>query len=127
MEVKRTERGWAGHYICADRCKFRRNTLLQLDDLFVVVSTVGSMASVDGTAVEEIGYQRYYETMVFLSDPNDGEYHDADWRKQISVNGEWSIEKLNKDNEANDMHDAVVEEISSRMMNGTLIEEQEDD
>ena len=64
-KVKRTERGWAGHFIAADRCMFRRNTLLEYKDRKWVVSTIGNYhPSLYGT-VDTIGHERWYETMVF--------------------------------------------------------------
>ena len=76
--VKITERGWAGHFCCADRCAFRRNTLLEKGDVALVVSSVGKMRSFDGTlAYEEIGCGRYYETMVWFATTNN-KWKDAD-------------------------------------------------
>ena len=65
--VIRAERGWAGHFICAKDCLFRRNTLLQYKDTKIVVSTVGAMLSpwkkgdkfYDGP-FDTVGYNRYY-------------------------------------------------------------------
>jgi hypothetical protein len=67
--VTRTERGWGGHFICADRCLFRRNTLLHNTDTGakIVISTVGLMKGPDG-GIEAIGWERYYETMAFAGE-----------------------------------------------------------
>ena len=72
-ELNRTERGWAGHFIGAHQCKFRRNTLLELGDVRIVVSAVGAMELQIGQTrkcpYEEVGYKRYFETMVFRAQP----------------------------------------------------------
>ena len=67
-KVKRTERGWAGHFICAENCQFRRNTLLEYGDRKWVISTVGRLLTTDYKTkklkFDTIGAgNRYYETM----------------------------------------------------------------
>lgn len=112
-KIKRTERGWAGHFCCAHRCLFRRNTLLESGDRAIVVSTVGLMMDplAEGS-YREIGYERYYETRAFEADPADQRYRDADVTKEVSFDSPWAIDFLDADDRANDMHEAVVKEIS---------------
>ena len=63
--VKRTERGWAGHFIAAGNCRFRRNTLLEFGDTRIVVSTVGAYLDPLSKELGTVGHNRTYETMVF--------------------------------------------------------------
>lgn len=128
VEVTRQERGWAGHFICAKDCMFRRNTLVTCDTLKYVVSTVGNYRcktalpelNIKAGDVQEIGYHRWYETMVFESQYD--VYDDADVTKQIEIQSDWGIwgetwEKVletygeDVDNAVNKMHETVVEEI----------------
>lgn len=112
----RTERGWAGHFICANRCGFRRNTLLAYNDIEIVVSTVGLM-ELDGK-FETIGHNRHFETMAFRSDENDKRYYDANISKQVYFDSEWAIAEVDADDKANEMHEAVVLELSNRLLAG---------
>jgi hypothetical protein len=116
--VKRTERGWGGHFIGGHECLFRRNTLLEYKDIKIVVSTVGVYRPGPKKDVEMIGSDRYYETMAFHSEPSDTEYHDADVKRQVYFDSPWTISERGKDNEADKMHENVVKEISKRMVNG---------
>lgn len=117
--AKITERGWGGHFICADRCLFRRNTLIEGDKDRVIVSTVGSMRLRDGDGLETIGSGgRYYETMVF-GVKKEGPYLDADFSDERAFESEWAIcakswKNLpdDVDNKANAMHEAVVAEFA---------------
>ena len=123
MKVKRTERGWAGHYICANYCRFRRNTLLEYGNKKWVISTVGNcvMPNVTTSKIKltEIGCDRYYETMAFVA--KDDKYNDADVFNEIEFDSEWGLfagspEEFiaiypNADNNANEMHEKVVEEL----------------
>ena len=117
-KLKRTERGWGGHFICADRCLFRRNTLLEYGKIKIVVSTVGLMRNRLEDGFEEIGYKRYYETMAFHSKKNDKRYSDADVSKEICFRNDWAISELDADDNANNMHEKVVEEISKGLLRG---------
>ncbi len=130
--VKITERGWAGHFICADSCKFRRNTLLEYNDKKWIVSTVGAMPQskfmkkfpefCSENGFETIGLDRYYETMAFEAEPvknKDGViiYYDADVGKQIDFDSDWAIPDCNfeTDKQANEMHEKVVEELINKI------------
>lgn len=74
--VSVTERGWAGHFICSDKCCFRRNTLLEYNGVQVVVSTVGAMVigvpNIFERKWDTVGHDRYYETMAFLAKKRGG-------------------------------------------------------
>lgn len=117
--VKRTERGWAGHFCCAHDCLFRRNTLLEYKDIKLVVSTVGNMLDpLRKRDKYEIGVNRYYETMVFHADPVDIKYHDADVSKEVHFDSPWSISEWDADDQANLMHEMVVEELIDKLERG---------
>ena len=86
IEIKKTERGWLGHYCRADKCIFRRNTLLECDDIKIIISTVGNITG----DIQKICDDRYYETLAFyscLSPP----YTDIDISKQIYFASPWQI------------------------------------
>ena len=123
-EVKVTERGWAGHFICSDRCLFRRNTLLEYKDRKWVISTVGAYRNRENK-MDSIGHRRWYETLAFEAVEASG-YIEADIMKQIYFDSEWGIwgdfwEEVCKncndtpDNVANDMHDRVVSELIDKI------------
>lgn len=123
-EVKRTERGWAGHYILGDKCKFHRNTLLECGTKKWIVSTIGGLIT-DDMNVVPIGANRWYETMAFEAKCKDG-YWEADVEKEISFDGEWGLcaESFDTlidiypypDNVANAMHERVVDELCEKII-----------
>ena len=121
--VKRTERGWAGHFICCKDCLFRRNTLIEKGEEKIVVSTVGGYHYNDKLATIGSG-GRYYETMAFKAH-KEGPYLEADVSEQISFESEWAICAASPDDLPNDvdnradrMHEAVVEELSNKLLIG---------
>ncbi len=130
-KVKRTERGWAGHYCCSGDCTFRRNTLLEYKNKKWVISTVGCqicrhdvLPYYKAGDVMTIDSNRWYETMAFEAFSD--EYNDADVSKEIEFNSEWGIwgktwdevrKKCNQypDLAANEMHEKVVKELTEKI------------
>ena len=115
--IKLTERGWPAHFIAVGRCVFRRNTLIECGDQRVVVSTVGNMR-IDGKT-ETIGPDRYYETMAFAAMDESG-YVEADIDNKVQFDSPWTVDGIrhDTDQQANDMHEAVVLELSGRLVRG---------
>jgi hypothetical protein len=118
--AKRTERGWAGHYIQAKNCLFRRNTLVEYDNKRIVVSTVGARYNQKEDKYEPINLadNRLYETMTFEAELVGETYFDADVTKQIKLDSPWVIcgeLSFDSDYYANLMHEKVVEEIMNKI------------
>lgn len=65
---------------------------------------------------EELGHERYFETMAFHAQDNG--YWDADVTKEIEFASRWSWPDINQELEANAGHIAVVEEIKERILQG---------
>lgn len=119
MKARVEERGWPAHFIAAANCRFRRNTLVTLGRKRVVVSTVGDWRPKGGEEAEQIGFQKYYETMCFLA-IYDKPYWDADTSKEVRVKSKTSIEQSNfkADFLANEMHENVVREFVELLEHG---------
>lgn len=94
----RIEHGTPGHFIGAPNCCFRRHT--SVDGLYRI-STVGCYHPMGKTEepMEIIGWNRYFETMVFRLGP-DGE--PVDW-------GECESDAYQTAEEAQRGHEAMVE------------------
>lgn len=128
--VKRTERGWAGHFICAYDCIFRRNTLLEKGEKRIVVSTVGGYFR--NGKIETIGAGgRYYETMAFKG-KKEGPYFEIDVFEEQLFESEWEIcanspEGLPKDvdNQADQQHERVVEELTALLEQSNMDEKEQ--
>lgn len=120
LTVIRTEQGWPAHFIDADRCRFRRNTLLDNGTTKIIVSTIGNMRDLEGVAMT-IGLHRYYETKAWEATFRRG-YWEVDLDREVFFESSWSIcytEMVelgsDADNAANAMHEKVVQELTEKL------------
>jgi len=117
-KVKITYRGWPGHFICANRCVFRLNTLVEYGKRAIVVSTVGLLKYHENDKeFANIGCDRLIETMAFESLYD--EWNDADVSKEIDFESNWALNNTNE-HQAQEMHETVVKEIAQRMIEETI-------
>lgn len=120
MEVTIKERGWAGHFCSANKCRYRRNTLVECGERRIIVSSVGNMFDVDGKGPLEIGSNRFYETMAFEA-VKCASYWEVDVSQQLSFTGAWSInsaDDADSDNRMDSIHDAAVQYFVGMLENG---------
>lgn len=103
------ERGWKGHLCVADYCRFARNTLVGDYPNCVIVSTVGVYIPKRYFENEKISLHGHYETKMFRSCAT-GSYIDVDPSREIFFEGKCYVDgsDLNRDFEANEMHEAAV-------------------
>jgi hypothetical protein len=127
------ERGWPGHYICAARCVWRRNTLLTLPkgevngEVRVVVSSVGNQRDANERSVPVAGWvgmpinpPRWYETKVFMAREDDLGFWDADIGRQMRLPRELvtSLHRMHDrvDHDAEEMHSECCKYVMRRLM-----------
>lgn len=119
--IKITERGWPGHFILGHKCMYHRNTLIESANDRVIVSTVGALFLDNRKKMEEIGVNRFYETMVFGAHQV-GEYIEANVRDERGFDSPWAIGKEEVETYsgridllADDMHETVVKEFIHKL------------
>lgn len=117
MKIKITHHGWPAHFICAGDCNYFRHTRITVDgNKYYIVSTVGMMRArhkedAAGRRVyDTIGYNRHYETMCFKGKEKNG-YIEIDVTTDFYPDAERTIEYSHCDNEADRMHDDMVQEV----------------
>ena len=91
VKVQVQERGWAGHFILANRCRFRRNTILTCKQIKIVVSSVGLQEQLDKQGFDEISRNCHFETRAFYAKTDDTRYHDGDVMCPVSFDSPWPV------------------------------------
>jgi len=103
--------------------------LVESGDIRVIVSTVGKLLPKDfflgkGGDYETISYETYYETMVFRATLAEEYYWDwdGDSDNMLSIKGKHRVDHMDitSDKEAQEMHEAAVQEIVDRICSGEI-------
>jgi len=117
-KVERTERGWAGHHDASDKCKFRRNTLVQ-DYKYngVVVSTIRALYNTAAIAnYDQLGIGYYYETKAFKAWWN-GEFWQANTNVIVCHETSSKFHMPDSDFAVNIVHENAVNKIIEILQN----------
>lgn len=117
--VKITERGWASHFCCSDRCQFHRSTLLECGKTALVVSSVGRLWKEGEKDFIQIGLDRYFETMVFYA--KDDKFRDADVSKEELYLDYPDTNTPDDEIGANDIHEKTVRMFVEKLENGDIL------
>lgn len=123
QEIKQTERGWGGHFCGVALCRFRRSTLLEYNEIRVIVSTVGNYQIPNWSKIERLNLTDYYETKVFYAKQEYEFYWDADVEKDISdFDSNCGISEITIESDflANNMHEIVISEIKEKMLKNII-------
>ena len=123
MTPKVTFRGWAGHFICADTCDFKLNTLIEYEDVKIVVSTVGLLLNplpLGDCKYTTVGHNRYFETMAWHAELLENKFWDMDVSRPVDFESSWRYEKLDSELEATAGHYKVIEEICEKLKKGII-------
>jgi hypothetical protein len=121
QKVKVTYLGWPGHYCASRYCVFHLNTLIEYGEKRFVVSTVGNQWEQKGDMFRTIpiGCSHYYETMAFPAVLRD-RYWEAETSSSIKLSGvaTTNAHDYHSDIKAQAMHEAIVQEIIGRLLQG---------
>jgi hypothetical protein len=120
VRMYRQERGWAGHFIGALNCRFRRNTLIEYAGIRVVISSVGLFETEVGSCkfMSIHPPDAYFETKVFYAN-SDERYYDADVSREL-CEYECYVRKMDADDEANIQHEDVVNRVIQDLVCGKI-------
>jgi len=127
--IKIINHGYAGHFICAERCLFRRNTTVEdiSQNKAITVSTVGDFrmkGDFEGEP-QTVGLDRYYETMMFEAYKGDEFHGHRYWYADVTKDltgylDEWAISEPYKDYLADEMHKNAIKRARGLLLNNLI-------